>query len=152
MKKLVFGLIATVMFGLVGNAQNGNTEPNLKSVQFSEPTVFNSSKIKVSIDVDWGRVSKGCTGWGICGGTITITFKTVEGFIFENNPEVTGLDTKNVLAFEISNSIDSNLNMDLVIDKDVTLNVMDTKVLLKAGTYKLTEGLSKFGNYFIPIY
>ena len=52
----------------------------------------------------------------------------------------------------VTNSIDSNLNMDLVIDKDVTLNVMDTKVLLKAGTYKLTEGLSKFGNYFIPIY
>jgi hypothetical protein len=52
MKKLVFGLIATVMFSVVGNAQKSTNGTYAKF-------------ILVSWD-EWGRASRDCKSWGLC--------------------------------------------------------------------------------------
>jgi hypothetical protein len=68
MKKMVFGLIATVMLSVSGNANslktNSNPELKIKTVE--------TLKARINIDIMWGRKSKNCQGFGICGVNISI--------------------------------------------------------------------------------
>jgi hypothetical protein len=134
MKKLVFGLIATVMFGFVGSAN---------CVEMNTPSIQKSSKldyVKVSIQIDWGRVSRGCKGFGICDVTIVIDIenKTFSGsaqngsFVLEMND--TGLKS-------VQSSFESNT---IIIEEDFVLSNEVCKSLgLKQGY------IVKTGKYLI---
>jgi hypothetical protein len=128
MKKLVFGLIATVMFGFVGSATC--IELNIPSVQ----KISKLDCLKVSIHINWGRVSKGCSGFGICGVTIDIEDKAFSGstqngsFVLEMND----LGLKSVQSSFGSNTI--------IIEEDFVLSNEVCKSLgLKQG-YKVKTG------------
>ena len=68
MKKMVFGLIATVMFSVNGNANsleaNSNHELKTKTVE--------TLKVRINIDITWGRKSKDCKGFGVCDVDVSI--------------------------------------------------------------------------------
>lgn len=64
MKKLIFGLIAVVFFGMGANA--GTLESNEKHIAETELIGTGLTKIMIHIDVTWGRKSRGCKGFGIC--------------------------------------------------------------------------------------
>ena len=69
MKKLLFGLIATVMFGFVGNAQTRD-EATVK-IPLSDKTLASTSgKIKIHLEI--GRPRRDCLGLWICKGTVDI--------------------------------------------------------------------------------
>lgn len=67
MKKLIFGLIATVFFGLGANANNSIKETS-KNLPIEE-----STRGKVKVKLELGRQSRGCEGFGVCGFAITYT-------------------------------------------------------------------------------
>lgn len=68
MKKMVFGLIATVMLSVSGNANslktNSNPELKIKTVE--------TLKVRINIDITWGRKSKDCKGFGVCDADVSI--------------------------------------------------------------------------------
>lgn len=65
---MVFGLIATVMFSVNGNANsleaNSNHELKTKTVE--------TLKVRINIDITWGRKSKDCKGFGVCDVDVSI--------------------------------------------------------------------------------
>jgi hypothetical protein len=126
MKKVLFGLIATVMFGMATYAQS-ETEPK-------DPPL---------LEIVFGRVSKGCTGFGICRFRVHVTMQDVqtlatilvmfrEGHVeLQMSPE---FFRDNTQAFQ---------NGYLVIDEDFTLDADATKALgvdkytIRTGKYKV---------------
>lgn len=67
MKKLVFGFVAVVAFGLNVNAKEVVAS---SQVVANEKVVLVKSEgedlLKINIHIEWGRKSKGCMGFGIC--------------------------------------------------------------------------------------
>lgn len=78
MKKLLFGLIATVMFGFVGNAQSRVTIP------LSRNTLSNNVSGKIKIHLEIGRPRHDCLGIWICKGTVDVELgRVTENAMFQ---------------------------------------------------------------------
>lgn len=92
MKKMVFGLIATIMMSVSGNANEVKNhtidELKIKTVE--------TLKARINIDITWGRKSKKCQGFGICDVDVSIE-------IDEN--KMTGVNNGNgVFALEFNDT------------------------------------------------
>lgn len=151
MKKILFGLIATVMLSFVGNANEFksnkllNSDPSLK--------VDEVTKVKINLDVTWGRKSKECHGFGICDVDVSIEIDNKIGNLFSgtNNGNFTlEFDEKGLKRInEIfqSNSI-------LTIEEEYVLSEKVCRALelksgytLKKGKYKIQK--NEIGTYYV---
>lgn len=105
MKKLVFGLIATVLFGIVGNAQtssvyfqnndllasNEASFINLNDYYHSNEKEANVDGVEVTVGatIDIGRNSTGnCSRFGLCTSRIKVTVKIKEVVCSRSNRTV----------------------------------------------------------------
>lgn len=76
MKKLLFGFVAVVAFGL-----NVNAKEVVSAEKLVEKETLVSTKsegddlLKISIHIEWGRVSRNCDGFGLCKTDIDIEFQ-----------------------------------------------------------------------------
>ena len=135
MKKLVFGLIAMVLFSISSHAQ----------------TTPGHHLVIVACD-EWGRASKKCDGWGLC---------NARWFFWEENAPRKGFplnfDCKNeeyylnVFLDEATKEKYSNENLDsIIVDDDI---ILDTKSAIgKALTIRKGEYLynKELGFYYVP--
>lgn len=144
MKKLLFGLIATVMLSLNANASN--------TVKFvnnnSEKEITNAPKIPITIHIEFGRKSKGCTGFGICSMDITVD---LEFSALAN--ETGGLDV-NFSDKGLARIKEVFGSSTVVIEENFTLSDELCKNLelrsgytIKAGKYAVQKGAD--GNYLL---
>jgi hypothetical protein len=135
MKKLLFGLIATVMLGLNVNA----TEVITKNT--TNQNEADLARAKVIISIDWGRKSRDCSGFGICSITITVELEPTEiSFRGTSND-------KGNLSLELSDTGLKNLRSTfgsntIILEEDYTLTDEACKALelrpgytIKAGKY-----------------
>ncbi len=59
---MLFGLIATVVLNVSGNANEIlNSQNSSNEIQVSE-----QPRTPIKISIEFGRASKGCEGWGVC--------------------------------------------------------------------------------------
>ena len=151
MKKLLFGLIATVLFGLSGNSTELNSN---KLLNFYPILKLNEvTKVKINLDVTWGRKSKNCEGFGICDVDVSIEIENKISNLFSatNNGNFTlEFDEKGLKSInEIfkSNSI-------LTIEEDYVLSEKVCKALelksgytIKKGKYKIQK--NNIGTYYV---
>jgi hypothetical protein len=105
MKKFIFGLIATVMFGFVGKAQVNTGEVK---IPLSDKTISNSSLGKIKIHLEIGRPRHDCLGLWICKGTVDIEIAVLEG-IAKTNQAVIEFDYRNKKATLFIQNIDGNV-------------------------------------------
>jgi len=126
MKKILFGLIATVFFGLNGYAQKTNSD---------------SQNQTSKIHIEFGRKSKDCGGFGICKFTIDLEIEDVLAIInaFRTNDNGVNLN----LTKDFYNKNEKHLKNgflileeDFVIEKSTSLKLgfKDSKTL-KKGRY-----------------
>ncbi len=127
MKKLLFGLIATVMFGFVGSAQ-------VKSDTKSQES---------KIHIEFGRKSKDCGGFGICVFTIDLTIEDLINIIGVLKTSDNGVKVNFTKEFYLQNeamlkSGYLTLEEDFTIDEKTSLGLgfRESKIL-KAGRYPL---------------
>ena len=150
MKKFIFGLIALVMFGFVGNAQS-TTEPLYgKDVTISNSNLGKSAGVGFLLDL--GRSSRHCRGFGICD---VVAFWIV---IYKGAPptsnqvvvDVKGEKGNEFLLVELNNSLNPlDFDTNLYVDSD--LKSIDNEAVIKRGTYKLDSTIGNFGGYKIPV-
>lgn len=76
MKKLLFGLVAVVAFGLNVNAKEVNSiEKKLSKETVVSSKLDSDDLYKINIHIEWGRKSKDCRGFGICSSDISFDFE-----------------------------------------------------------------------------
>lgn len=147
MKKLVFGLIAIVMFSFVGNS---TPCLNLESETSIESELTEKPKIPITISIDFGRKSKGCTGFGVC--KIDISLDLEDVFQAVSNG-MGGVDVS--FGEKGMNIIKQTFNGSaVIIEEDYVLsdNVCEKLEIqkgytLKAGKY--TASKNNDGNYIV---
>lgn len=88
MKKMLFGLIATVMLSVSGNAN----ETKSHSIDEIKIKKVETLKTKIKIDITWGRKSKACQGFGICDVDVSIEIEENEIFGLNNGNGVFTLE------------------------------------------------------------
>lgn len=142
MKNLFLALVATVVFSggqiFSNNIENEKiinpTSEILKCDSFEN---IDDSSRDISISIDWGRRSRDCRGFGICGITITIDIvfraSSSDGRLVLNFDEKT---KKEVMSNFNENSI--ILEEDFMLPRELTssLNLKDGYTL-KAGKYSI---------------
>jgi hypothetical protein len=140
MKKLLFGLIATIMFGFLGNAQS-----KVVAVFNSNETTQISSKIKIEINGKLhkknpkrdGTICECSSCFGLCDFTISITndrFSVPKG-----NHQLTLYVLEDINYVEDIFSIDSSLTSQ-VNSSQLTINNGDYTFLREKGTLKFDDG------------
>ena len=148
MKKLVFGLIATVVFGFAGNAFCVEKKENRKSNELIKQPI---STLDGSISTTWtiGRKSKNCHRFGICK-LEKVTITIAEGDVPNSDGDFYGKVSNNGKK-QIELVVDSN-NIErikkafggesLILEEDFTIDDVDLlkqlgldKYTLKSGTY-----------------
>lgn len=128
MKKILFGLIATVMLSFVGNAQKTSSD-----------TQNQTSKIYIEI----GRKSKDCGGFGICKFTIDLEIEDILAIINAFKTSNDGLNINFTKEFYNKNERFLNtgffiLDEDFVIDKETSLKLgFKYPKTLKKGKYTI---------------
>lgn len=132
MKKLLFGLIATVMFGFVGNAQT-----KVVGVFDSKETTQVSSKVKIQITGSLHKTNPRRDGtacecsacFGLCNFNITIT-----------NEERLSIPTGNHLltlyVLEDINYAEDVFSVDNTLSEKLNLNTLN----INSGDYKYIKG------------
>jgi hypothetical protein len=137
MKKMVFGLIATVMLSVSGNA---NEILNLQDVSI-ETQVSEQPKNIIKITIEFGRASRGCEGWGVCKMDIDIDFGSAFKATTDNNGNLI-LETNNVGIDQIKKHFGSSTT--IVIEEDFKLSDEICKSLdinagyiIKSGKYSI---------------
>lgn len=127
MKKMLFGLIATVLLSVSGNANETLTLQNLST----ETKICEQPKIPIKISLEFGRASKDCDGWGICKMDISIDLESA----FKATTDIKGkliLETNNSGIDQIKQHFGSSTI--IVIEEDFKLSDETSKTLgLKAG-------------------
>lgn len=150
MKKILFGLIATVFFGLSGFASDLSLNKSLNSDPILK--IKEKTKVRITLDVDWGRKSKGCTGFGVCDVDIVIEvdeFRT--GFSASNNGSFTlEFDDKGLKSIYEHFKSDSTLKLEenyVLSDKVCKALELKSGYTLKKGNYKIQK--TKEGTYSV---
>ncbi|QOW10685.1 hypothetical protein Q73A0000_10015 [Kaistella flava (ex Peng et al. 2021)] len=150
MKKLVaiFSLCMLVFSSFAFGQSEKKAELSASDVSFSSPPT--SSLVEIKIHLVIGRVSKGCLGFGFCGGTADaeVNLKnanSAEGYL-ENTKN------GNYFRFDLATAIDtSKFDSTLYIDKDITIVQDGSKYTLLAGAYTPKFGNNKNGSYYITL-
>lgn len=155
MKKLLFGFVAVVAFGL-----NVNAKEVVSTEKVSEKEAVVSSKsdsedlLKVKITIDFGRKSRGCVGFGICSivaeGEISLDQISFKGDVTSNGNlqlEVTKLGMESVIKTFGSKTI--ILEEDFTVSDEVCNQIgLKAGYTIKAGKYNVTA--DKYGvNYVV---
>lgn len=149
MKKLLFGFVAVVAFGL-----NVNAKEVVTTEKVSEKEVVVSSKsdfedlLKITIHFDWGRKSKGCTGFGICSVTLEtdipldqISFRGEANSNRNLQLEVTKLGMESITKTFGSKTI--ILEEDFTVSSEVCKQIgLKEGYTIKAGKYTVTTDRS----------
>jgi hypothetical protein len=126
MKKILFGVIATVFFGLSANAQKTSSDSQNQTSR---------------IHIEFGRVSKDCGGFGICKFTIDLEIEDVLAIISAFRTGDGGVNLN--LTKDFYNKNEKHLKTgflileeDFVIEKNTSLKLgfKDSKTL-KKGRY-----------------
>ena len=147
MKKLVFGLIATVVFGSLSYGQEKLDGPDFdKDVKVVNPVYSSEGKVKI-ITITLGRESRHCHGWGACdihvlgydvyraGQTIAIIQSP------KDNPYV---------IIELSEELDdTKFDTSFYIENDIT--TVDRSVTITKATYELDKSIGKYGGYKVSV-
>lgn len=149
MKKLLFGFVAVVAFGL-----NVNAKEVVSTEKVSEKEVIVSSKsdsedlLKIKITIDFGRKSKGCVGFGVCSivaeGDIPLDQISFKGDVNSNGNlqlEVTKLGMESILKTFGSKTI--ILEEDYTLSNEVCNQIgLKEGYTIKAGKYTVTTDRS----------
>lgn len=145
MKKILFGLIATVFFGLSANASE--LYPSKISDSNPSSNIKENIKVRINVDVTWGRKSRDCKGFGICDVDFTIDIENrASGFAATNNNGVFILEFSEDGLKTISEHFKSNTI--LTIEEDYVLSDKVCKALelksgytIKTGKYKIQKAI-----------
>jgi hypothetical protein len=137
MKKMVFGLIASVMLSVSGNA---NEILNLQNLSI-ETKNSEQPKVPINISIEFGRVSRDCNGWGICKMNISIDLESA----FKATNDINGnliLETNNVGIEQIKKHFGSSSIIVIEEDfklSDETCKSLDLNVgyIIKSGKYSI---------------
>ncbi|MDR2205441.1 MAG: hypothetical protein LBE36_04725 [Flavobacteriaceae bacterium] len=100
--------------------------------------------------VKWGWGSD-CDGRGICGIVLSPEKLGGNGIIVTNDSALSKSKSDYMLVLEIGAPIASDIDTDLHIDKNLTIDVNGTTRTIPAGVYPLVMGKTKYGNYFVPV-
>jgi hypothetical protein len=125
MKKLLFGLMATMML-TISYAQT--------SVPKEDPPL---------IELEFGRKSRGCAGFGICKFKVTITVETAVTLITafaRSNGTLTMTMSKDVYLKNIKNFPNNYLQVDedYIIDRETTKAIgIPDNYTIKTGKYQV---------------
>lgn len=150
MKKLVFGLIATVMFGLNADAKTNLPLDNSTAntiTDVSDQTKVDDGKIKLTISIDWGRKSRDCRGFGICAVVVDIDFEIdpIE-ILFKGTSNDEGRLVLELTSKGLENIKKTFGSDTIVIEEDFRLSDQDCKNLelkagytIKAGKYQVKQ-------------
>lgn len=130
MKKILFGLIATVFFGLSANAQKTSSD---------------SQNQTSKIHIEFGRKSKDCGGFGICKFTIDLEIEDILAIINAFKTSNDGLNINFTKEFYSKNERFLNSGF-LTLEEDY---IMDKETSLKLG-FKYPKTLKK-GKYAIKL-
>lgn len=145
MKKLLFGLVAVVAFGLNVNAKEIALT---KEVSGKEKVVFTESEgdnnVKISIHFKWGRISRDCKGFGICDFYIDVDVP-LDGVKFYATTNSTGnleLEVTKLGMESVKNTFGGNT---IILEEDFTVSSEACKQIglkegytVKAGKYTVT--------------
>lgn len=140
MKKMLFGLIAVIAFGLNANAENSEKESSKKEITDSNKTE-EDDLLKIKIHIEWGRKSKGCEGFGICSTDIDIDAQLSDAAFFGRANangnlvlEVTKIGMESINKRFSSNTI--ILEEDFILSDDVCKSLgLKTGYTIKQGKY-----------------
>lgn len=146
MKKIIFGLIATVLFSSLAFGQSivvDNLNPKGKDT--GKIIIIDIARKKHSNDPQECGDCK--CGWGICRfcffcerGTSSIT----------HNIKVYEINGMEFIELQLSSPIIPNVNYDFYIDEDIYAE--DNKnVHIEKNMHELDETLGKYGGYIIPL-
>jgi hypothetical protein len=151
MKKLIFGLIATIMFSLNTNAQTTKSEP----VYGKDVTISSSNKIKgagVGFLLDLGRASRKCRGFGVCD-VVAFWIVIYKGAPANSNQlvaDIKGEKGGEYLLLELNTPLNSEIfDTNFYIDNDLTSK--ENQATITKGIYSLDPSIGNFGGYKIPV-
>lgn len=135
---MLFGLIATVMLSVSGNANE--LKNSIK--QNSETSLFENLRIKISIHIEWGRKSRNCAGFGICSTDISVETELNEiTAINEGNGlfKIEFNDTQLSSIKKHFNSIDKiTISEDYILPDEVCNKLeLKTGYVIKKGEYSI---------------
>ncbi|CAM3673142.1 hypothetical protein FSS13T_26400 [Flavobacterium saliperosum S13] len=149
MKKLLFGFVAVIAFGL-----NVSAKEVVSTEKLSEKEAVVSSKsdsedlLKIKITIDFGRKSKDCTGFGVCSivleGDIPLDQISFRGEANSNGNlqlEVTKLGLESIIKTFGSKTI--ILEEDFTVSSEVCKQIgLKEGYTVKAGKYTVTTDRS----------
>lgn len=114
-----------------------------------------TSKIKVKLDIIWGRQSQGCKGWGICGGRISIEWGVNVEARMSGDKKTLILDVplESTKGYEYMFEPDLlTIDEDFTFSQDIQERLQVTKPL-KVGKGKYKKDKTSFGyTIYIPQY
>lgn len=134
MKKMLFGLIATVMLSVSGNA-NSVKNNSIDELKFEKAETL---KTRINIDITWGRKSKGCQGFGICDVDVSIEIDENKIFGVNNGNGIFTLEFNDIQLTTLKKHFGTSEK--ITISDDVTLaDDVCEKLELKRG-YIIKKG------------
>lgn len=145
MKKMVLGLIATVLLSVSGNANQISTleKGSTKTLVSEKP------KIPIKISIEFGRASKDCDGWGICKVDINIDLEST----FKATTDINGnliLETNNQGIDQIRKHF-GNVST-IIIEEDFKLSEETCKSLDLKNGYTIKSGKYSIKNISKGVY
>jgi len=151
MKKLVLGLIATVMFSFVASAQTDKSEPN-----YGSDVTVSTSNLKKGIGVgfliDIGRASRHCRGFGFCE-VVLFWVDIYKGVPTSSNQivvDIKGEKEDLYVLLVLDNELDSDkFDTNFYIDTDLISKNKEATII--KGAYFLDKSIGKYGGYKIPV-
>lgn len=135
---MLFGLIATVMLSVSGNA-NSVKNNSIDELKFKKAETL---KTRISIDVIWGRKSKDCKGFGICGVDISIEIDENKMFGVNNGDGIFTLELNDyqltVLKKHFGTSEKITISDDFILSDDVCEKLeLKRGYIIKKGEYSI---------------
>jgi hypothetical protein len=141
--------LCMLMFGSMAFGQSKLGDITLVDPTYTSPT----SKIKIKFGLKWGRPSQGCSGFGVCGFEVTISWKGSggNGILMDNDPTLSKAKGDYMLVLEVGAPIASGVDTNLYVEKDIAFDINGIKGVIPAGVYPLVKGKTQYGNYFIAL-
>jgi hypothetical protein len=150
MKKLLFGLIATVMMSVSGNAQT-KAEPEYGT----DVTISEYNKVAggggVGFLFEIGRASKYCRRVGICDVVAfwIVIYKQVAPTGNQLSVGIKGEKGNEYITLQLNNHLDpTKFDTTFYVDQDIKSN---KDITIKKGAYEIDNSIGAFGGYKIPV-
>ncbi|WDO14044.1 hypothetical protein MH928_04940 [Flavobacterium sp. WW92] len=144
MKNLLFSLMAIALFSFNANAN----EIKENTINVCDKIETNpDERIDVSVSIDWGRASRGCRGFGVCGFTVTIEVTFYKASATDNGRLVLTANARGLEAIRShfgSNTI--NVEEDYKLSAEAAKQIgLPSGYTIRAGRYTLESDGN--GNY-----